>query len=416
MNNLPFGFGESDDDPEGKNGPSMDPFAALGGADLGQMLQQLGRMMSAGGDGPVNWQLAEETAQQAISASGASPVSPEQREAAAEAVRLAEMWLDPATAFAATATSGVAWSRQEWVTGSMPTWRRVIDPVAERMAAAQLDALPEQVREMAGPLSQMMRQLGSVMLGAQLGQGLAGLAGSVLTGREVGLPIGPDHTAVLLPGAIDEFAAEHQIPADEVRLYQALRETAWMRLFGHVDWLADEMTRRMVAAAETVQVDTESLGDLLGGLDPSDSAAMQRALSGGLLQPEDTPQRRTALARLEALLALTSGWVDAVVAQAAGERLPHAAALSESTLRRRASAESTARTFSELVGLDLSPQRVRQSSALWTELGLRHGLAAREDVWTHPDLLPTSADLDDPAEFVDRVGPVEVPDDLSGLQ
>ena len=50
MNDLPFGFGESDDDADGKNGPNMDPFAALGGADLGQMLQQLGRMMSAGGD------------------------------------------------------------------------------------------------------------------------------------------------------------------------------------------------------------------------------------------------------------------------------------------------------------------------------------------------------------------------------
>jgi putative hydrolase len=415
VNNLPFGFGDSDDDPDGTNQPGMDPFAALGGADLGQMLQQLGRMMSAGGDGPVNWQLAQETAQQTIKTAGDRPVSPAEHEAATDAVRLAEMWLDPATAFAATATSGVAWSQQDWVNGSMPTWRRVIDPVAERMAAAQVEALPEQVREMAGPLSQMLRQLGSVMLGAQLGQGLAGLAATVLTGREVGLPIGPDHTAVLMPAAIDGFATEHGIPADEARLYQALRETAWMRLFGHVTWLADEMTRRMVAAAETVQVDAESLGDLMGGLDPSDTAAMQRALSGGLLQPEDTPQRRTALARLEALLALTSGWVDAVVAQAAAERLPHAAALSESTLRRRASAESTARTFSELVGLDLNPQRVRQSSALWTELGLRHGLAAREDVWTHPDLLPTSADLDDPAEFVDRVGPVEVPDDLSGL-
>jgi hypothetical protein len=38
----------------------------------------------------------------------------------------------------------------------------------------------------------------------------------------------------------------------------------------------------------------------------------------------------------------------------------------------------------------------------------RGGVAARDGAWAHPDVAPTSADLDDPLGFVDRftsVGP-----------
>ncbi|MBI3689767.1 MAG: zinc-dependent metalloprotease, partial [Mycolicibacterium aromaticivorans] len=39
------------------------------------------------------------------------------------------------------------------------------------------------------------------------------------------------------------------------------------------------------------------------------------------------------------------------------------------------------------------------------------GIDARDAVWQHPDLLPSSADLDEPAGFIDRI----VGGDTSGL-
>jgi hypothetical protein len=42
----------------------------------------------------------------------------------------------------------------------------------------------------------------------------------------------------------------------------------------------------------------------------------------------------------------------------------------------------------------------------------QHGTAARDRLWSHPDLLPTSDDLDEPLDFVARQG---MDDDLSAL-
>jgi hypothetical protein len=56
-----------------------------------------------------------------------------------------------------------------------------------------------------------------------------------------------------------------------------------------------------------------------------------------------------------------------------------------------------------LVGLELRPRRLRDASALWGSLRSRQGQQARDAVWAHPDLLPSSADLDDPLGFRESV-------------
>jgi hypothetical protein len=45
-------------------------------------------------------------------------------------------------------------------------------------------------------------------------------------------------------------------------------------------------------------------------------------------------------------------------------------------------------------------------------MGQRYGSAERDKLWSHPDLLPTSDDLDEPLDFVARQG---MDDELSAL-
>jgi hypothetical protein len=45
-------------------------------------------------------------------------------------------------------------------------------------------------------------------------------------------------------------------------------------------------------------------------------------------------------------------------------------------------------------------------------MGQQHGTEARDRLWSHPDLLPTSDDLDEPLDFVARQG---LDDELSAL-
>jgi len=142
----------------------------------------------------------------------------------------------------------------------------------------------------------------------------------------------------------------------------------------------------------------------MAGIDPTNPESVQNALAGGLFEPEQTPEQETALRRLETLLALVEGWVDAVVAAAAGDRMPGADALREASRRRRASGGPAEQTFATLVGLELRPRRLREAAALWWAVTEKHGVGGRDGVWAHPDLLPSADDLDDPLGFADTIG------------
>jgi len=125
-------------------------------------------------------------------------------------------------------------------------------------------------------------------------------------------------------------------------------------------------------------------------------------MSGGVFEVDPSPAQRAALLRLETVLALVEGWVDEVVATAASAHLPHTAALRETMRRRRAAGGPAEDIFASLVGLELRPRRSRDAARLWALLVEEGGIAARESVWGHPDLLPTAEDLDDPAGYRGR--------------
>ncbi len=91
------------------------------------------------------------------------------------------------------------------------------------------------------------------------------------------------------------------------------------------------------------------------------------------------------------------------MSDALGDRLPGVSALSETLRRRRATGGPAEQTFASLVGLELRPRKLREAAALWRRLTTDAGADARDKVWAHPDLLPDSSDLDNPASFVDRV-------------
>jgi putative hydrolase len=146
-------------------------------------------------------------------------------------------------------------------------------------------------------------------------------------------------------------------------------------------------------------IDMSKIESSLTSLDPTNMAGIQEALSGGLFEPEQTPEQEAALQRLETALALVEGWVDDVVGQATQDRMPHAGRLQEAVRRRRAAGGPAEDTFAALVGLELRPRRLRDATTLWGALRSSQGPHARDHVWSHPDLMPTATDLDDPLGF-----------------
>jgi putative hydrolase len=434
MADLPFGFsagGDPDPDKpkkdESGSGPNpADPFGFGSGGgefdmgDLGQIFTRLGQMFSGAGgamaggkpSGPVNYDLARQLASSSIGF--VAPIPASTTSAISDAVRLAETWLDGATALPAGTSKSVAWTPNDWIDNTLDTWKRLCDPVAEQISATWASALPEEAKSMAGPLLSMISQMGGMAFGSQLGQALGRLSKEVLTSTDIGLPLGPKGVAALMPDAIEELSSGLELPRAEILTFLAAREAAHHRLFSHVSWLASQLLNTVEAYAKGMQIDMSGIEELAQGFNPAsitDPAAMEQLLNQGIFEPKASPEQKAALERLETLLALIEGWVQTVVTAALGERIPGAAALSETLRRRRATGGPAEQTFATLVGLELRPRKLREAAALWERLTEAAGMDARDAVWQHPDLLPDASDLDEPAGFIDRI----IGGDTSGI-
>jgi putative hydrolase len=415
----PFGFSP---DPARRAGS---PAGGLPEDLLGKvpLFAELQKLLSS--SGPVNWELARQTAIAAVGGDD-PPVPAGAFDQLRDAVRLAELWLEPATTLPAGARTVEAWTRVEWIERTLGTWPRLCDPVAAKVVAAMGSGvaglgsmLPglgeddgEQLAAALGPLQGMLGSIGGLLFGAQVGQALATLAGEVLTTTDIGVPLGPPGVAALLPANVATFGSGLGVDETDVRLFLALREAAHHRLYASVPWLRAHVLDTVEAYARGIVVDSEALGRAVQEVDPTDPESLQRALGGaGLFETEPSAAQQQALTRLETALALVEGWVDEVTAVAAAP-LPTAAALRETLRRRRATGGPAEQTFATLVGLQLRPRRLREAATLWHELGAARGIEGRDAVWEHPDLLPGADDLTDPAGFVTRPGSdLEAPED-----
>jgi len=404
MTDLPFGFGTADGASSGSG-----PDGASEWAGKAPLFAELQKLMSWSG-GPVNWDLARQLAISQVAAADRS-VDAQDRAAVEQALRLADLWLDPLMSLPSGVRSGTAWSRVEWIERTLPVWSTLCDPVAARVVAAMGGALPSEAQAQAGALLGVLGQAGGLMFGAQVGQALAALSTDVLGATDIGLPLGPPGQAALVPANVEEFGEGLERPADEVRLYLALREAAHHRIFGSVPWLRQHLLEAVDAYARGITIDSDAIEQAMHTIDPQNPESLQEALGGEMFEPQDTPEQRATLARLETALALVEGWVHTVVTQAAGERLPSADALGETLRRRRASGGPAEQTFATLVGLELRPRRLREAAAMWTALHERGGAQGRDALWGHPDLLPSGVDLEDPTGFADRSS-----DDLNSPQ
>jgi putative hydrolase len=415
----------------GGNSPTdpANPFAALfgqlgAGADMNALVEQLqsafamfgGPGAMFGGAAPatgsgVNWDVTKDTARKTVATLGPdpSPDTARQREVK-EAVSIAEVWLDQATSFPQVSSQVSAWSRAEWIENTMAVWQRLVEPVAAHIADAMENALTfgdagdeaSALPGMAGMeqmLRPMLRTSGASMFGLQLGQGLGQLATEVVGATDIGLPLSePGHVA-LLPTNVAAFGEGLEQNQTDVRLYLALRECARQRLFAAAGWLREQMLSLVEQYARGITIDTSALEEAVSQIDPNNLAELGEKLEGGLFEPTKTPEQLATLERLETMLALVEGWVDEVVTQATAQWMPAAAALAETVRRSRASGGPAEATFATLVGLELRPRRMRDAANLWAALRDARGTEGRDAVWSHPDLLPTAADLDDPLGY-----------------
>ncbi len=401
--------------------------------DLAAMFENMGRMIRNMGKntGSVDWDSARDAVKKSLKSD--MQITERDEQSMKIATELADLWLNNATAFPQSDISHRLLTKQQWVDQTFESWKKIVEPVAEGVSGAMtgllpndqdggslqipeefLSSLPPEVaanlREtlaskdfaaITGPIMAMAKSMGATMYGTQFGQALGSMANEVLSTSDVGIPLTDHEISGYVAGNVTNFSNSLGLDESDVRIYVALRERAHSRLFANAPWLNSQILSAIAAHAKGVKIDTSRIQDAIAGLDPTNPEQIQNSITPDLFEPVLTPEQVKAHEKLEQLLALIEGWVSVVVSEAISNRLTSAVALDEAFRRRRAAGGPAEKLFAGLIGLELRPKRMREAAQLWEKLTELKGQANRDEIWQHPDLLPSLDDLSDIQAYLD---------------
>lgn len=443
------GFGFTPDDPDNSGSPDFEAmmrqmqeqmkaqFEQLGINTAGfvnpftSLFSQVGKTNSGkDGEGVLSIATARDTATKFVKTQGLKPLGTKDVSVVENAFEISELWLNEATAFPASSHAPMAVSRMDWVLETMPGWHKTIEPLAAGLSSAISDLMdqamnaqaadPEQGQPPIEMITAMLRSFIGTMIATQLGQSIGTLATTVTGAHDVGLPLLDPARAIVIPENIENWAVDLEIVKSEVFIFHALREGAVARLFAHNPWLVSYIQSAVVEYGKGIHIDIDAIQRQAQEAFESaqtnmpegagEGEAISFALDNGIFTPEESPAQKSALLKLETVLALIDGWSDEVVSLAAGDRIPSIEQLRESHRRRRASSSPAQQLFSSMLGLQVSPKLTREASNFWKKIREVKSVGERDQIWS--GLLPTADDLLDPEKFLTSTS---IPDDLSGL-
>ena len=388
---LPFGF-----NPSGRrrrssgNRPvpaaAADPFSALrcGGArqDIGAAFQRLGQLLSWQG-GPVNWDLARDVARQAVAAAVTGRSAGAERMEVADAMRLAELWLDEATAPARPARRRPGLEPRRVGRGDAAGLEGLVDPVAakavESMGAmlsgdsgpmAQLGAMPEQLqaarRGRPAAADDGQHRRGHVRQPDRPGPRLAGDGGGRLDRRRAAALTRPA-TAALLP------AERHGVRRGARTCPPTRCGSTWRCARRPTSGCsptcrgcAPTSSTRSSAYARGISIDTSRLEEAVGRASTRPTRRPCRRRSPAGCSSPRTPRSRRphwpgSRPRSPWSRAGSTRW-STPPRRRTCRRPARCARPSGAGAPAAGPAEAT---FASLVGLELRPRRLREAAALW---------------------------------------------------
>jgi putative hydrolase len=390
-----------------------------GGADFfGRipLFREFARLL-AGESGPVNWELARQVA--VATAAGADALGtmpqlprpapsppPGERGEWGERLRLAELWVDPATSLAGRGMTLAAQpvSRPDWAEAVLPEFAPFVEPGARRL----MDAVgPEATGAAPGEMGEVMTRLGALLAGLQVGALVGQLAQLVFAQYDLGLPNREPARVLVVPENVAEFEQSAGVPADQFRLWLAAHEVVRQRLFASVPWLADHLRSVVVEVAQATDPDPSGLMDRLQSLDLGGSGAedLRELLEGGqgLLGPP-TAALQAATGRLEAALAITEGYALTICERALDGRLPALGAITAAVARRLADPEGPQALFAQLLRIDPERAGAARGHRFCREVLAATDIEGLDRLWAHPDFLPSQEELTVPGRWLERSG------------
>jgi coenzyme F420 biosynthesis associated uncharacterized protein len=304
--------------------------------------------------------------------------------------------------------------RGEWVEANLATLRRVLRPLAVKVAERK-------AWKATGPVPAAMRTSTRAIAGAQAGTLLGYVGQRVLGQYDLPLP-GPDQAAsangdapplpvkahgegtvwYVVPNIV-ATERRHRFRPGDFRLWIALHETAHRRQFRGVPWLPGHMQGLLDEYLGSVEVDDEAVKRLTQRL----QGLARRAIAGEKIELLDllvTPEQKVIVDRIQATMTVLEGHGEFVM-DLLGERLVPNHQHMHDTLRARRNAPGAAeRLIQQLLGFRQKLDQYAMGERFVRHLYGRGGMDAVNQVFAAPSALPTMDEVRDPDRYLARSG------------
>jgi coenzyme F420 biosynthesis associated uncharacterized protein len=303
--------------------------------------------------------------------------------------------------------------RGEWVEANLATLRRILRPLAVKVAERK-------AWKASGPVPAAMRTSTRAIAGAQAGTLLGYVGQRVLGQYDLPLP-GPDQAASAngdAPPAVKAHGEgtvwyvvpnivaterRHRFRPGDFRLWIALHETAHRRQFRGVAWLPGHMQGLLDEYLGSVEVDDEAVKRLTQRL----QGLARRAIAGEKIELLDllvTPEQKVIVDRIQSTMTVLEGHGEFVM-DLLGERLVPNHQHMHDTLRARRNAPGAAeRPVQQLLGFRQKLDQYAMGEKFVRRLYERGGMEAVNQVFAAPSALPTMDEVRDPDRYLSRAG------------
>jgi coenzyme F420 biosynthesis associated uncharacterized protein len=309
--------------------------------------------------------------------------------------------------------------RPGWIKANVGGFRVVFEPLTDRLAERS-SALPS--------AGSVFGVIGSRATGMQAGLILAYLSSRVLGQYELFLPPGEGGAApangsangtngngtatdtsasvgrlTLVAPNIVMIERELGVDPHDFRRWVCLHEETHRVQFTSVPWLRGYVQGMMTEFLLASDLDASAIIDRMRSAAGAVAGAVRGGENESLIEAIQTPAQRALLDKLTAVMTLVEGHGDYVMDAVGPTVVPSVEDIREKFSSRRGSAGRFEQIFRRLLGIDLKMKQYEQGSRFVATVVEEAGMAGFNKVWTSPETLPTTAELANPREWLERV-------------